>query len=134
MFEKKPGSKYDMILGRDILQKIGLNVLNSSKQFEWNEILVSMIPQGQIVKGAESKLWSIQGEPGARGTVYEVEDKLEIKVSPYSPKVSEIYSQTKILDANYEIISLEDVVSEQNIYLPRKSIYDSRSYEKTLKR
>ena len=50
MFEKKLGSRYDMILGRDILQKIGLNVLNSNKQFEWSGILVDMIT-GTISNG-----------------------------------------------------------------------------------
>ena len=110
---KKLGSRYDMILGRDILQKIGLNVLNLNKQFEWNGILVDMIPQGQLVMDAESNIWSIQGGSGARGNACKVENKLETKVSPYSTRLSETYSQVKILDANYEKVDLVDVVTDQ---------------------
>ena len=54
-----------------------MDVINLNGQVEWNGILVDMVPQGQIVKDVEFKLWSIQGEPGAHDTVSEVEDKLE---------------------------------------------------------
>ena len=114
MFEKKQDGRYDLILGRDILQSIGLDILNSDKKFEWNGILVDMVPRGQMVQGVESSHQKLQGESGAKGIAYRVKDNLTVKVNPYSPGIKENYVQSKILDANYEKIPLEDVVAEQS--------------------
>ena len=46
LFEKKDNDQYHFILGRDILQKIKLNVLFSDRVFEWDHICVDMVPRG----------------------------------------------------------------------------------------
>ena len=107
LFEKKPEGRYDVILGRDVLQLIGLDIINSSKQFEWNGIMVDMVPRGRMVKDVESQLWRIQDDSSATGTAFRAEDKLEKPVILYSIDDTEAYMQGRILDANYEKIPLE---------------------------
>ena len=45
VFDKKENDKYDLILGRDFMQAIGMNLLYDSKQFQWGEIKVAMVPR-----------------------------------------------------------------------------------------
>jgi len=46
-FTKKPIDSYDIILGRDICQELGLDVINSKKVFTWDDISVAMVPRGR---------------------------------------------------------------------------------------
>jgi hypothetical protein len=57
MFEKNRADTYDLIIGRDILSKIGLNILYDTHQFEWNDIKVKMIPRGYWNRANISSLW-----------------------------------------------------------------------------
>jgi hypothetical protein len=46
MFDKRSNDKYDLILCRDLLQAIGLDIHYSSSTFRWNNISVTMVPSG----------------------------------------------------------------------------------------
>jgi hypothetical protein len=46
MFKKRSNDKYDLILGRDLLQDIGLDIHYSSSNFTWDNISVTMVPSG----------------------------------------------------------------------------------------
>ena len=46
LFTKTRNDRYDMILGRDLTQKLGLDILNSERKFKWNGIEVQMVPSG----------------------------------------------------------------------------------------
>jgi len=49
-----PDEKYNVILGRDVCQKIGLDILNSTQQFKWYEHLINMMPAGYWKKNKTS--------------------------------------------------------------------------------
>ena len=59
MFKPKQDNKYDFILGRDILQEIGLDVLNSSQTFKWGEIEVPMVERNHWHKRFIKEFWKI---------------------------------------------------------------------------
>ena len=44
VFEK--GDRYDVILGRDLGQDLGINILSDRKMFQWDEIEFPMVPRG----------------------------------------------------------------------------------------
>ncbi len=46
MFDKRSNDRYDLILGRDLLQDIGLDIHYSSSNFTWDNISVTMVPSG----------------------------------------------------------------------------------------
>ena len=52
VFDSK--SMYDIIVGRDILQQIGMDILYSSKKFCWDKIKVLMTPCGYWTKYDET--------------------------------------------------------------------------------
>ena len=39
-----PEEKYDIIIGRDTCQNIGLDIKNNRRQFQWHERTISMVP------------------------------------------------------------------------------------------
>ena len=45
-FEKRDDDKYDVIIGRDVMGQIGLNLLFGTNEFQWGEIKIPMIPRG----------------------------------------------------------------------------------------
>ena len=47
-----------MILGRDLTQKLGLDILNSDKRFKWNGIEVDMVPPGHW--SGSQKRWNVR--------------------------------------------------------------------------
>jgi hypothetical protein len=57
MFEKSRKDAYDLIIGRNILSEIGLNILYDTHQFEWNDIKVNMVPRGHWSKENISSFW-----------------------------------------------------------------------------
>ena len=44
LFEKKKDDKYDFILGRDLLQTVGIDILNSTGTLRWDDIEIKMMP------------------------------------------------------------------------------------------
>ena len=51
----KYNNKYNAVLGRDFLQDIGLDVLNSAKMFKWGNIEVPMVSRGHWQKDTIGK-------------------------------------------------------------------------------
>ena len=43
VFEKARQHAYDIIVGRDLLQNLGIDVLNSKKAFLWSGIEIKMV-------------------------------------------------------------------------------------------
>ena len=48
LFKKKKKDKYDAIIGRDLLKKIGINLLYSTGHIRWGDISVPMVPMGHF--------------------------------------------------------------------------------------
>jgi len=80
-------SMYDIIMGRDILQQIGLDILYSSNEFCWDEIKVPMTPRGYWTKQSVKQF-----------DEYEDTEKAE---------------EAFLLDAKYGKVDLKKVVEEQ---------------------
>lgn len=57
MFQKHSKDTYDLILDRDILTKIGFNILYDTNKFMWQDIQVDMVPRGHWSKGNISAFW-----------------------------------------------------------------------------
>ena len=65
LFTKEQNDRYDLVLGRDFGQALGINVLNKSKTFEWDNIESFIITRGHwhdqnIVLFHDSKIKSLQ--------------------------------------------------------------------------
>jgi hypothetical protein len=61
LFDKCPTDKYDIIIGRDLLQAIGLDIYYSTNQFVWDNISIDVVPSGYWTKGkisASAKTWN----------------------------------------------------------------------------
>ena len=50
LFEKTKEDRYDAIIRRDLLEKIGIDLLYSLGQICWGDISVSMVPMGHFSK------------------------------------------------------------------------------------
>jgi hypothetical protein len=93
LFEKRNEDKYDIILGRDFLQAIGLIIDYSASQFTWDNISVTMVPSGYWTREkvkCVAKTWNKSTDEA----------------------VDEIYL-TEILPAEYKPVNIEDVIREQ---------------------
>ena len=60
LFSKAPKDKYDFILGRDFLQHVGLDIINSKQVFAWGGIEVDMLPRGHWDPTSIGKFWTAQ--------------------------------------------------------------------------
>jgi hypothetical protein len=88
LFDKRPNDKYDVILGRDLLRTIGMEIHYNTNKFVWDTISVDMVPSGYWTKGrilAIAKSWN-------------------------EPEQTRI---TEILPANYQPADVIDVVKQQ---------------------
>jgi hypothetical protein len=86
---KRPNDKYDVILGRDLLQSIGLDTHYSASQFTWDSISVAMVPSGY---------WS--------------KEKIEHIDASWNNKHEEAHI-TEILPAEYKPCDINAIVNEQ---------------------
>ena len=46
LFERAKENPYDFILERNFLQDIKLDIKNSTRTFDWDEIEIPMVPRG----------------------------------------------------------------------------------------
>lgn len=60
LFKKTPKDKYDFILGRDFLQHIGLDIINSKHVFAWGGIEVDMLLRRYWNPTSINKFWTVQ--------------------------------------------------------------------------
>ncbi len=93
-FTKRPNDKYDVILGRDLLQSIGLDIHYSASQFTWDGISVAMVPSGY---------WS--------------KDKIKHIAASWNSKHEEAHV-TEILPAEYKPCDINAIVNEQTHLSP----------------
>ena len=87
-FNKEKGERYDVILGRNFMQKIGLNILYDSMQFHWGGIKLLMVSNG---------FWQ-------KSTMYGFQHFDNNKLSK---------NEIDLLDANYQKADLKEVVISQ---------------------
>jgi hypothetical protein len=98
LFEKRENDKYDIILGRDFLQAIGLVIDYSTSQFTWDNISITMVPSGYWTKEkikSIAKTWN----------------------TPITEAVSELHL-TEILPAEYKPTDINDVITNQTHLSP----------------
>ena len=105
LFTPSNDTKYDIIIGRDIMQELGLDVLNSSRTFRWGEIEVPMVERGYWDRKAINDF----KKKHSNETIDEEEENL--KLSRY---MEETVALSKILAAKYDPINVNEVISKQN--------------------
>ena len=83
---RKKNAMYDFIIGRDILQSIGIDIINSKQAFKLGDIEIKMVPRGYFAHASEtSRLETMfNNEP-----------------------------ETRIKDANYKKADLQEVANKQ---------------------
>ena len=58
LFEKHESDRYDVILGRDLMKNLGIDLLYSTGTIKWGEIHVPMVPTGHFsANGSKMKLF-----------------------------------------------------------------------------
>ena len=55
LFKKNQNDRYDMIFGRDLMQSLGFDILNSARKFKWNGIEIDMVPTGHWSGGKKRR-------------------------------------------------------------------------------
>ena len=103
LFQPGKGCRYDVIIGQDLLQELGIDILNSSKSFHWDGIEVPMVPRGHWDKKNIRRFWK----------QHENSDADDETALVLSRRIEETYAMKKILAAKYEPINLTKVVDEQ---------------------
>ena len=79
-FQKKEDDRYDFIIGRDIQQELGIDIINSETKFRWDGIEIEMSPRGFWTESKVSKF------------LHNVKENLRAKVSP---KLSSSFKENK---------------------------------------
>ena len=97
LFEKKT-DKYDAIIGRDLQQALGMDIMNSKGTFDWIGIQVPFKPMGYWDKELISNFWETK-----------------------SYHAEESFKAVAILDAKYEILDLDFFFLNRNTYLSQKN-------------
>ena len=93
LFKKHKNDRYHAILGRDLLEKIGLDLLYSTGEIRWGDISVKMVPLGHF------------SDCKSRRRMFEGVTRLVIDGQ-------ETYVQ-QILESRYEAADLNEVVEAQ---------------------
>jgi len=100
IYTKRPNDKYDIFLGRDLLQAIGLDIHYSASQFTWDNISVAMVPSG-----------------------YWTKEKISTIAKSWNKQISEPTNEvqiTEILPAEYKPIDINKVVNKQTHLSPEE--------------
>jgi hypothetical protein len=100
VFTKRPNDKYDVILGRDLLQAIGLDIHYCASQFTWDNISIAMVPSG-----------------------HQTQDKITKVAKSWSKQESELANEvqlTEILPAEYKPIDINNVADQQTHLSPEE--------------
>ena len=84
---------FDAIMGRDLQQQLGINVLNSEKHFQWDDILIPMVPKGH---------WQNKNK-----ILQQLDSKTDLK------------HEQMLLESNYQPEDLTKI-GEKQIHLPFK--------------
>jgi len=98
-FIKKPTNSYDIILGRDICQALGLDVINSKKVFTWDDISVAMVPRGHWNSSSIAAFYQKEKENTTK--VQEIEEDVEDAM------------QADLKPAIYEAVDVNQLIEKQ---------------------
>jgi hypothetical protein len=104
LFNKIKEDGYDIIIGRDILKNMGLQIHYETESFVWDDIKVKMVPR---------KHW----------------DKTSIKTFWQNREVAEKNQLAEIKPVEYQVADLQKIVEEQTHLLPleRAKLYSTLS-------
>ena len=109
MFKKNKADKYSFIIGRDLQQKIGLDIINSKKKFASDNIEIDMMPRDYWNQESISSFWSRLGINQAPDG-----DKIDSKINKSVVGFDQEYNNNvKILDANYAPVDLNEISQDQ---------------------
>jgi hypothetical protein len=104
MYQKRSKDKYDFILGRNLLQDIGLDIHYSNSQFVWDNIIVDMVPCGFWTKKKIESTAQIWRQNMKSSTKAKTEELHLAKIKP----------------AENKPINIEDIVRSQTHLTPTK--------------
>ena len=99
LFSKKTIDTYDAIIGRDIIQGLGLDIISSKRCFTWGDISIPMVPRGH---------WN----PSAIAKFYQKENKAETEENEAGDDVEEVM-QAELKPAVYEAVDVDQLTEEQ---------------------
>ena len=103
LFEPSDHNKYDFIIGRDILQEMKIDILNSSQSFSWDGIEVPMVPRGYWNKSKIAQFWKQESNSA-------LDEDVELTAAR---QLEEAFAMRKLLASKYEPLDLEKRVDEQ---------------------
>ena len=88
-----------MIMGRKLLQELGIDILNSEKKFRWDKIEVDMVPKGHWTQ-SNLRRWS-------KTLKFSGKEESELK------KIDECHLAKILANDNYEETDLDALVDNQ---------------------
>ena len=119
LFQKTKDYRYDAIIGQDLLEKIGIDLLYSSGQIRWGDISIPMVPIGHF-SGNKSRRKLFKN-------VTQLEDNgqetylAEIKSSKYeSADLNEVVNNQIKLDQKQRNRFYDFLTKVKNLFLGRK--------------
>lgn len=102
MFQKHSKDTYDLILDRDILTKIGFNILYDTNKFMWQDIQVDMVPRGHWSKGNISAFWRN----------FKVEQQEEINLAVIKPAEYKEVNITAVTETQQHLTLIRSVLTK----------------------
>ena len=136
-FTKKPSDSYYAILGREFMQQIGLDIMNSTQSFSWDGINVPMVVRGYWNPATISTFWKQElpnlrantpnqlipeaptASSNANATVPEASPVMQPVAAPTAPTVAPVETQEEyaaLIDlkpAVYKAADIDEIVSNQ---------------------
>jgi hypothetical protein len=107
MYQKPSKDKYDFILGRDLLQEIGLDIHYSTSQFAWDNIIVDMVPFRYWTKKKienTAKTWNVK----------------RLESQTMHATAANKLRVTEIKPTEYKPINIKEIVQKQTHLAPAK--------------
>ena len=105
LFEPSTDTNYAAIIGRDLMQELGLDILFSSKAFRWGDIEVPMVEKGY---------WTRQSISTFTKDHVLSRNQINNEQLQQNSNFEECAALSKILAAKYEPINVKEVISKQN--------------------
>ena len=99
LFSNGSTDTYDAIFGRDIIQGLGLDIINSKKSFTWDDISVPMVPRGH---------WNSE----SLADFYRKEKTTETEARGAQECAEEVM-QAELKPAKYETVNVDRLTEEQ---------------------
>ena len=120
LFEPSADTNYADIIGRDLMQKLGLDILFSFKAFRWGDIKVPMVEKGY---------WNCQFISTFTKDHVLSRNQTNDEQLQQASNFEECAALSKIVAAKYDPINVKEVISKQS----HLSIPQSLTLEKILR-